>query len=803
MRIGEDATVRAKLAWRVLVMMLIPLVSAAAFEPPAKNGAAHEAKPRRDQSSTQKRRPWSRFFRRNRGTRAAKTRTPPSVVADLFTLPSKPSPASTVDPVLYDIEEIELVDEPSNTARPSEPSAETGFNPPERSEPAPRVGHQATESTPSVFGPPLPPLESRSESSAPNAPFDFVPDEAHEQASTLHEEPIEIVEEVEHEQASTLRDEPESLDTLPAPIMDVERIRPTEPPPFATLLSPDDRDLDDDESESATAETQSESEGDETNSDASMTEDPFVPADVFRPMESEEPTTDPASNVSPTVFELVTVTEPEADSVDDDANGESDAVSAESWDDPEPFIDSEMLQTIPLVAKEDVPDVEQAWETIPVAMSRNPSDAPADVETQVAVSTIPTPLPLPNSLAVTTAPSQAEAPEPAGSPEPAGPAESVSGNGSVLQAVACSSCGKSVLNHSDPFTSAPAGAISGGAIGGATGQFCSSCAAGRYVAVDSAGCPVETCYPGREPCQDYDDRSLPNRFVGILYECLLCQDPYYALTGPHWIPEANAAFFVDHARPRTQSRHRWDAGRNLILPDRNQFFWGLTGLAVKSVNYHDLTTYIETATANGKFSAFIYTPFRSVRPHFSDGSTPTVFRHANFTDLETGTKSLLFDCELFQLGMQFRTYIPSGIFANGLGTGHVSIEPSLLFSVKLAEEFYLEGQVSQWIPFGAIIGGGILHQHYSFNKVLWRLNSDVKLTGTLELNGWAFQGGFYTDPNDSGSFISSSGGRYYSLGSGFRLAFSDQIDFGFAAAFAISDNHWAEQLYRSEMRVMF
>ncbi len=61
-------------------------------------------------------------------------------------------------------------------------------------------------------------------------------------------------------------------------------------------------------------------------------------------------------------------------------------------------------------------------------------------------------------------------------------------------------------------------------------------------------------------------------------------------------------------------------------------------------------------------------------------------------------KSLLFDCEMLQVAFQLRTCMPTGAAANNLGTGHVSLDPSILASLKLTPTTYLQGQIGNFIP---------------------------------------------------------------------------------------------------------
>ncbi len=379
-------------------------------------------------------------------------------------------------------------------------------------------------------------------------------------------------------------------------------------------------------------------------------------------------------------------------------------------------------------------------------------------------------------------------------------------------------------------------------------------------------CAEGKCIPGRAECSHLDADTAVGRFFAGLYECLCCPDPCYE---PKWIPVANAAFFVDYARPQTLMRLRIDEGIDMIYPDRSEFFWarndgkgmgpsppsftvparsttphvpvphnpsgrppGLSGplghhvsprppglgpvggthtthashrmplspgvhklFAQPTLDYHQLNYYTEIASPRAAF--FFEIPYRYIEPALG----PT---HSGFSDMNLGTKSLLLDCELLQLTFQFRTYLPMGNAMQGLGTGHVSLEPSLLSSLRLSPNAYMQGQLSQWIPLGGDPGyaGALLHYHMSLNQVLWRLTPDSPLIGTAEFNGWSFQAGQYTNPL-VGPYQQSSGQTYASIGPGLRMVICNKYDFGLGTAFAVTNPHWTSTLYRIEFRVRF
>ncbi len=294
------------------------------------------------------------------------------------------------------------------------------------------------------------------------------------------------------------------------------------------------------------------------------------------------------------------------------------------------------------------------------------------------------------------------------------------------------------------------------------------------------------------------------------------------------MPQANAAFFQDFARPRTITRFRYDRDNDLMFPDRSEYFWARESLnspypqggkgpkqpkafpahpkpgyhgptiapkGERSLNYDELSLYTEAAAGNASF--FVEVPYLSTNPYYTG-------HHAGFANMNLGTKSVLFDCELLQITFQFRTYLPTGNAVEGLGNGHVSLEPSLLMALRLAPDWYLQGQVAEWIPLGGDqnYAGSLIHYHTSLNGVLGRIAPNSPLIGTFEFNGWSFQDGAYTDPV-LGPFRKSSGSTYANLGPGLRMVLCDKVDFGVAAAFALTDPHWASSFIRAEFRVLY
>jgi len=310
------------------------------------------------------------------------------------------------------------------------------------------------------------------------------------------------------------------------------------------------------------------------------------------------------------------------------------------------------------------------------------------------------------------------------------------------------------------------------------------------------GCGEAGCVAGRPPCEVCEGGCFTRLFCAF-HNAICCPDPCYE---PRWEAGANAALFVPAVRPGTYMRLRWDYGHNLVDPDRAEYFWGAIGHSgpghpERKVNYHELSLYAEMGTE--KFSFFIDTPYRSLRTLDNGGA-------GGFGDLSLGTKSVLVDSELFLATFQFKTTIPTGLSGHGIGTGHVSLEPSLLYSVKLYPGTWWQGQLGYWIPVSGTSGfdGGVVVYNNSINHVLCRPLRDTAIIGTIETSGWTFTAGSFTDPL-TGAVRPANNTTYFNIGPGLRVSVCDKVDFGFGVQFAVTNPHFAQQLYRTELRWRF
>ncbi len=331
----------------------------------------------------------------------------------------------------------------------------------------------------------------------------------------------------------------------------------------------------------------------------------------------------------------------------------------------------------------------------------------------------------------------------------------------------------------------PQATLSGLPIGG-----CGSC--GTDCANGPVGCGEGGCGSGRENCHTVCGYGPVTKLYAAFHNALCCPDPCYV---PQFRCAANAALFVDHARPTTMTRIRWDRGVRMTDPDRAEYFWAqIGGTGPRNfeprVDYNELRFYQEVAV--DKFSFFLDLPYRSFDSAGNGGS-------GGIGDLQIGTKSLLLDSDVLQTAFQFVTTIPTAGPGGGIGTGHVALDPSILLAVKLRESTYWQSQLGYWFGVGNS-NGSVLHYHNSINQVLWQ-TADTTLIGSFEGVGYSFMSGTVAAPG--GAQVSGNNVTYFTVGPGVRWCICNKVDLGFGMQFAVTDKHFAEQLYRTEIRFRF
>jgi hypothetical protein len=385
--------------------------------------------------------------------------------------------------------------------------------------------------------------------------------------------------------------------------------------------------------------------------------------------------------------------------------------------------------------------------------------------------------------------------------------------GNEIQPVGCSTCGGGLLAPVAPLGDLGFGGGCASCGGGGGGKY-GSCAKKDTC----TPCGGEQCYAGRKPCDCcWEPKSYPGFVIKGIYNCICCNDPCYE---PTWISLANSAFTLDSPRPVTHVKLGADFGWQWTNPDKGELFFarlnqkgpaafdsavvpaglpnagGRRGLA--HTDYMDAYLYNEAAPTPG-FGFFIYMPIRHVDPiaDYPSGS--------GFGDMVIGTKSVILDCELLLATFQFKTFLPTGDAGRGLGTGHVSLEPSLVSALKLTPRSYLQGQLGIRFPIGGdnLFQGSMPYGGLSYNHLLWNCGHDLELIGSLEANIACLTNGQYTDPLTGLPLPARSLGTFANAGPGLRLVICNKVDIGVAASFALTEETTVGDLLRAEFRWRF
>lgn len=330
--------------------------------------------------------------------------------------------------------------------------------------------------------------------------------------------------------------------------------------------------------------------------------------------------------------------------------------------------------------------------------------------------------------------------------------------------------------------------------------------------------------------------------------------------------------YLDNPIPISTFRLRNDAAFNLNRPDRAEYFYGgwqelgfhphgIQGqghgpffdpraigpdLLPSNIDYQQPEAYFELAPTK-RFSAFIQVPYRVIEfrnlqednpeaehkrnsldqpnagnqpqnqffpepPNENESHHQTTFN--GFSDLQFGFKYALLASPTQYLTSQLRLYAPSGDPGLGLGTGHWSIEPSLLY-YKRWNRLVLQGQLTDWTPIDGGLAGNIIQYGAGLGYAVYQRGNCVIMPVT-EYLGWTVLNGYESvfQPMN----VTQPPGLELPLTHGVKEAGGDTIingKWGVRAYFgngsslfvgygrALTGTHWYTDDFRIEYRLFF
>ncbi len=239
--------------------------------------------------------------------------------------------------------------------------------------------------------------------------------------------------------------------------------------------------------------------------------------------------------------------------------------------------------------------------------------------------------------------------------------------------------------------------------------------------------------------------------------------------------------YIDPAVIATRVRVRYDKMENASGPTRAEFFYptvnalggpgpagvggggGAGGLGPAGIDMEEFTTYIEWALAP-RLSIFGDFSIRSVGPLAFGGAAGFIDgTQVGAGDSKFGFRyGIIADCNT-ALTFQTRVTTPTGEPLRGLGTGHTSLDFSLLYQQQVNDRLTFFAELQDWMTVenngvvttadpaafnGQLLNGNVLRWGVGVGYDLWQdCCNDRRLTGVFELVGWEIIDGMETSLN--------------------------------------------------------
>jgi hypothetical protein len=289
--------------------------------------------------------------------------------------------------------------------------------------------------------------------------------------------------------------------------------------------------------------------------------------------------------------------------------------------------------------------------------------------------------------------------------------------------------------------------------------------------------------------------------------------------------EGSMVGYIDNAIVGNEIRIRFDAGFGTNFPDRAEFFYaqcGCDGPAARGpkpglatdLNFQQLYVRGEYAPIK-RLSFLAEVPVRWIQPlAFAPGTVPIGQKpfgnQAAISDVQAGFKFALLDKPAQYLTFQFIASFPSGDSTRGLGTGHYSVAPSLLYFQKFTDRLSFEAQVGDSHPISSSgqldFAGDVFMYGFGPSYVLYR-GEKVRFAPVIELVGWHVLGGLENNAdaliNTGNPLVNVGGTNVVNLKVGARTSIGNHNSFYMGYGQALTHDFWYRQILRVEYRYTF
>jgi len=162
----------------------------------------------------------------------------------------------------------------------------------------------------------------------------------------------------------------------------------------------------------------------------------------------------------------------------------------------------------------------------------------------------------------------------------------------------------------------------------------------------------------------------------------------------------------------------------------------------------------------------------------------------------------------WQMTQLLRTTFNSGNARKGLGTGHVSMEPGMLFRYKQSDLTYWHSELKMTFPIAGdpVYSGPALKWGIGISH-LWYETDTTAYIPTLEFtNIWILDG--QVTPFPGGVPVDVRGDGIFNLSPGLRIVRDTGgdlgvVELGFNAVLAVGSDGWYDALVRMDLRFVF
>ena len=299
--------------------------------------------------------------------------------------------------------------------------------------------------------------------------------------------------------------------------------------------------------------------------------------------------------------------------------------------------------------------------------------------------------------------------------------------------------------------------------------------------------------------------------------------------------DASMVGYIENAIVGSEVRVRFDAAFNDAFPDRSEFIYAKCGCyrgapppyldpnapgpgpgIPKDINFQTLEFMAEWAPFS-RLSMFVQLPIRWLQPEgvvSSPDPTQAFLSSAGVSDVQAGLKFAMLAKRKAYLSAQMKAYFPTGQPVQGLGTGHYSIEPAILYYGRMSERFELEGELGGWVPIGGSKGFlPATNTEFAGNIFFYGIGPSYriidgekfKLSPVIEFVGWNVTSGEQTGTpgQQNGVPSDASGTNIVNIKIGARMSFKDRNSIYIGYGKPLTSADWYNDIVRVEYRRSF